>query len=434
MTLVFALAAPEAVLVLIASELLARDPDRTGTTDLSSRGLASLPGLWALGGRGEEEVGESLAGGSTHPVVVRPDPRAEDLDRCHFAPSGPTLNRTPDPMHRIRSGRYAALIGQSIALCNQCCNDRCDQCIGDRARRRCGVPSRTMEVAERIKANGATLTAAERRVAGAILAAPQAVGFGTVADLARSASVGAASVVRLAAKLGFDGYSDLQESIRRDLTHQLRPAAERIREGLGEGRADHLLAELSNIRASIESVDERSLADAAVRIADEGRSVVVVSGDATGGVAAQFVGQLQQLRSGVALVAGSEVAVRRDIALLDSSAVAVVIDLRRYERWVLETHEELRSRAIWTVGITDSLLSPIAMNADVSFVVSAGSVGPFDSHVGTLSVLNLLVGSVASQLRATAADRLAAIEAAWSATGGPGRAPALIEPDGSHPR
>ncbi|MFZ8998348.1 MAG: MurR/RpiR family transcriptional regulator [Ilumatobacteraceae bacterium] len=291
-----------------------------------------------------------------------------------------------------------------------------------------------MEVAERIKANGATLTAAERRVAGASLAAPQAGGCGPGADLARAASVGAASVVRLAAKLGFDGYSDLQESIRRDLTHQLRPAAERIREGLGEGRADHLLAELSNIRASIESVDERSLADAAVRIADEGRSVVVVSGDATGGVAAQFVGQLQQLRSGVALVAGSEVAVRRDIALLDSSAVAVVIDLRRYERWVLETHEELRSRAIWTVGITDSLLSPIAMNADVSFVVSAGSVGPFDSHVGTLSVLNLLVGSVASQLRATAADRLAAIEAAWSATGGPGRAPALIEPDGSHPR
>ena len=68
-----------------------------------------------------------------------------------------------------------------------------------------------MEVAERIRRNGDSLTAAERRVAEAVLAAPQAVGFGTVADLARAADVGAASVVRLAAKLGFAGYTDLQQ-------------------------------------------------------------------------------------------------------------------------------------------------------------------------------------------------------------------------------
>lgn len=287
-----------------------------------------------------------------------------------------------------------------------------------------------MEIADRIREHGAFLTAAERRVASAILDAPQAVGFGTVADLARSASVGAASVVRLAAKLGFDGYSDLQESVRRDLTRQLRPAAERIKEGLGEGRSEHLQAELANVRASIESVDAHALEGVAQRLADPRRPIVVVSGDASYGVASQFVAQLQQLRPDVSMAGGSEVAVRRDIALLDPRATAVVIDLRRYERWVLETHELLRLREIWSVGITDSLLSPIAINADATFVVSAGSVGPFDSHVGTLSLLNLLVGSVASRLRESAAERLAEIEAAWSAAGGPGRPPALIEPDG----
>jgi DNA-binding MurR/RpiR family transcriptional regulator len=288
-----------------------------------------------------------------------------------------------------------------------------------------------MEVADRIRVHGASLTTAERRVASAILDAPQAVGFGTVADLAKSASVGAASVVRLASKLGFDGYSDLQDSIRRDLTRQLRPAAERIREGLEEGRSHHLLTELANVRSSVEGVDEASLDDAATRIADGSRSVVVVSGDASSGVAAQFTGQLLQLRPGVTMIGGSEVAVRRDIALLDASTVAVVIDLRRYERWVLETHEALRARDVWSVGVTDSLLSPIAANADVTFVVSADSVGPFDSHVGTLSVLNLLVGSVAARLRTPAAARLASIESAWSSGGRTGRLPALIEPDGS---
>ena len=62
-----------------------------------------------------------------------------------------------------------------------------------------------MSVAERIRASGADLTTAERRVAEVIVESPQSVAFGTVADLARRADVGAASVVRLANKLGFDG-------------------------------------------------------------------------------------------------------------------------------------------------------------------------------------------------------------------------------------
>lgn len=274
-----------------------------------------------------------------------------------------------------------------------------------------------MDVAERIRSHGSTLTAAERRVAAAILEAPQAVGFGTVADLARAASVGAASVVRLATKLGFEGYSDLQESIQRDLTRQLRPAAERIHEGVDERRSEHLVAELGNVRSSVEAADDADVREVVARLSDLDRPVAVLSGEASAGVAQQFVGQLQQLRGGVAALGGSDVMVQRDIAVLPDTATVVVIDLRRYERWVLEAHADLHARGIWSAGLTDSMLSPIAGIAEVTFVVSAASVGPFDSHVGTLSVLNLLANGVAAELRSSAADRLASIEAAWSTRG-----------------
>lgn len=274
-----------------------------------------------------------------------------------------------------------------------------------------------MDVAERIRARGSTLTAAERRVAAAILEEPQAVGFGTVADLARAASVGAASVVRLATKLGFEGYSDLQESIQHDLTRQLRPAAERIREDVDERRTEHLTAELANVRASIEAAGEQDVRTVVGRLADRDRPVVVLSGEASSGVARQFVGQMQQLRGDVSVLEGSDVAVHRDIAVLPSSATVVVIDLRRYESWVLDAHAALHARGIWSVGLTDSMLSPIAAAAEVTFVVAAGAVGPFDSHVGTLTVLNLLANGVAVELRTSAADRLALIEGAWSTRG-----------------
>ena len=271
-----------------------------------------------------------------------------------------------------------------------------------------------MEVAERIRSHGSSLTSAERRVAEAILAAPQAVGFGTVADLARAADVGAASVVRLATKLGFDGYSDLQQCVQRDLTSQLRPAAERIHEAVTGSRSDHATAELSNVRATLEGLDEAALAQLVERLSDLSRSVAVISGDASAGVCHQFTTQLHQLRPGVSSIRGSDVTVQRELALLDEGATVVVIDLRRYEQWVLDAHRIVHARGIWSAGLTDSVLSPIAAKAAVTFLVGASSIGPFDSHVGTLALLNLIAIDVATALRQSATERLGVVEAGWT--------------------
>ena len=190
-----------------------------------------------------------------------------------------------------------------------------------------------MEVAERIRAAGNELTAAERRVAEVILARPQAVGFGTVADLASAAGAGAATVVRLAGKLGFDGYTDLQSSVQRDLLHQLRPAADRIRDEIGDGTMDrHLATELGNVQATLDGVDTEALTELVTRLCDLDLPVVVLSGDASDGVARQFIDELALLRPGVARLGGNEVAVRRDVSLLSPSTTVVVIDVRRYDQ------------------------------------------------------------------------------------------------------
>lgn len=287
----------------------------------------------------------------------------------------------------------------------------------DRAARVVGcrrVRCQPMEVAERIRERSAELTAAERRVAEVVLASPQSIGFGTVADLAKAADVGAASVVRLASKLGFDGFSELQQAIQDELTQQLRPAAERIHDADTGRRADHAAAELANVRTSLDSIDEQSFVALVERLSDVERPVAIVSSTASEGVARQLVSQLNQLRGGVRLVAGSNVSVRQELAVLDTSATVLVIDLRRYERWVLEAHDLVAARSIWSAGITDSMLSPIASRAEVAFVVAAASTGPFDSYVGVLSLMNLIAVDVAARLKGTATQRLAVIETAWS--------------------
>jgi DNA-binding MurR/RpiR family transcriptional regulator len=273
-----------------------------------------------------------------------------------------------------------------------------------------------MDLERRLGEQASALTPSERRIDETILANPQLVAFGTVADVAEAARVGTATVVRFAVKLGFDGYSQLQASVQGDVSGQLRPAVERIRDqrvGDDTLAARHAEIEAANVRTTLDAVrtgDGRSVVH---RLADDAADVLVLSGVASRGVALQFVGDLEQLRPGVQLLDGNQIDVVRKLALTDPGATLVVLDLRRYERWLVDALSLARDRGAWTVALTDSVLSPLASVAEQSFVVSAASTGPFDSHVGTLVLLNLFVVEVAAARREHAAERLEAIEHAW---------------------
>jgi len=273
-----------------------------------------------------------------------------------------------------------------------------------------------MEVEARITEAGTSLTTAERRVAEVVLGRPELVAFGTVAELAEAAQAGAATVVRLAAKLDFDGFTALQAAVQNELSNQLRPAAVRIREARGGVAVQrHLQRELDNVQTTLLSVSEAEIGAAVEHLSDLARTVLVLTGDASTGVSQQFVGDLLALRPGVELLTGNQVAVSRRLSQIRAGDVVVAIDLRRYDRWVIETTREAKRRGAWVLALSDSALSPLAGMADVSMVLAAGGISPFDSHVGTLALLNVLIAGAADELREGATDRLDRAEAAWSA-------------------
>ncbi len=210
-----------------------------------------------------------------------------------------------------------------------------------------------VEVADRIGRTSASLTKAERRVAEVVLANPQLVAFGTVAELAEGAGSGAATVVRLATKLGFVGFSALQASVQQDLASQLRPAAERIRDpAVHDSLHRHLQIELGNVQTTLGAIDQVALADVVDHLADPARRVYVLSGDASKGVAAQFVGDLEALRANVTAVEGNDVAVRRTVALMEENDVLVTVDLRRYDRWLVDVARTAAKAGVFPDALT----------------------------------------------------------------------------------
>jgi DNA-binding MurR/RpiR family transcriptional regulator len=307
-----------------------------------------------------------------------------------------------------------------------------------------------MMVSAQIDAHLPALTPSERKVAAVVADDPEAVAFGTVADIARRAGTSGATVVRLAAKLGFDGYVELQAAVRDEMANRLRPASERIRRPApGDVLGSVLAVEMGNVAATLEGVDRNDF-ETAVRLLSSagaapsagkarvsggvthvhggprpakgatastsrsaGGRVFVLAGDASAGVAALLADELSMLRPGVVLVQGSAVRVARRLADAGPADVVVAIDLARYDRAVVDAAGRAAATGAALVALTDSALSPLATPATVSFTASVTGTGPFDSHVGLLALANALLAGVAARRRRSATDRLDRVEAAW---------------------
>lgn len=270
------------------------------------------------------------------------------------------------------------------------------------------------DLVDRIEARAGDLPPAERRVAEIVLADPGAAAFATVAELGRRAATSGATVVRLAERLGYDGWVALQAEARAGLGQQLRPATERIREAArGDVLTQTADREAANVRRTLAAVDRDAFAGAVGLLADAKQTVHVLAGDAEAGIARFLADGLDLLRPLVRPVSGTAPTVARTLAHASRRDVLVVIDLRRYERWVLDAVDQAHAAGLVIIAITDSVLSPLAQHAEVTFAVTAEGAGPFDSHVGTLALVNALVSGVARTRRRPAAARLDRVEQAW---------------------
>ncbi len=95
----------------------------------------------------------------------------------------------------------------------------------------------------------------------------------------------------------------------------------------------------------------------------------------------------------------------------------MVLDLPRYDAWLIDAAVAAEARRATVIALSDSVLSPLARHADLHFVIASNGVGPFDSYLGAMALLDTMVAGVADRLRASATESLDRIEGAWSDAG-----------------
>ena len=88
----------------------------------------------------------------------------------------------------------------------------------------------------------------------------------------------------------------------------------------------------------------------------------------------------------------------------------VVFDYRRYQTDTIESARVAASRGCQVILFTDPWLSPASAFARQVLVTSVETVGPFDSLVGAMAVVEAVIAAVLRKLGARAEARMQSLE------------------------
>lgn len=263
-----------------------------------------------------------------------------------------------------------------------------------------------------IAAVSGDLTPTERRIAEEVLTEPTLLAFGTVSDLANHVGTSRPSIVRFANKLGFDGYTELQEHVQSELSHQLARPSQRIRRG--DGTLPPVRTAINGAIASVFAALEGDRLDELTSPIVWAEKVWVLSGETSKAGAHALQSGLSMVRPGVRSL--EEHSYGTELSDAGPGDAAVVFDFFRYRRQVANATQVFADAGTTVVAVTDSPLSPLVDLADVWCEIEVPAIGPFDSSVPAVAVAELMVSRVAKELQDQATERIDCIEALWEKT------------------
>jgi len=257
-----------------------------------------------------------------------------------------------------------------------------------------------------------TLTPTERKIAMLVAEDPTLIAFGSVSAIASRVDSSRPSVVRFATKLGFSGYTELQEWVRKGLIRQLAKPSVRVRQP-SQARMNRQ-AVIDAATAAANAFADGRVARLAGPIANA-ESVWIISGESSRAGASVLLSGLSMIRPGVRMIEHHTLG--RELCHAGKNDVAVVFDFARYRQSSVTAARAMVDLGVPLVAITDSPLSPLASLTQDWCELRIPAVGPFDSALPAVVAAEILVSEVVHLLGDVVRERLDRLEEQWRATG-----------------
>ncbi|MBN9671877.1 MurR/RpiR family transcriptional regulator [Roseibium aggregatum] len=255
-------------------------------------------------------------------------------------------------------------------------------------------------------------TATEKRAAHALMANYPMQGLGTVAQFAEAAGVSAPTILRFVARLGFPGFAEFQKKLRGELESQLNSPLARSDRLPAEPGGDPLVSQLlENVEETFAHLPKGELTALTKLLADERKTLHLIGGRFTDGLARYMAAHLRIVRANVNHVAGQQGNWLDQLIGIGPKDVIVVFDIRRYQTELVHFAEAAARQGATVALITDSWMSPVGRIASFVLPARVAVPSPWDSSLALMAIAEVLIAGVTRENQETAQERMRELEA-----------------------
>jgi DNA-binding MurR/RpiR family transcriptional regulator len=245
------------------------------------------------------------------------------------------------------------------------------------------------------------LTEAQKRAAQYIMDHYEESIFLTASKLARKAGVSEATIVRLAQVLGFDGYPQLQQMMRTQFQDRLTTVT-RLEQTVKSIRTDgDILTKImqQDIRNLSETLRDISLDTFRQAVADmkNARRIFVVGLRGAHAPALVLALYLRFLGRQATPVIPGYGDVWNTLHGMGADDLTIGISFPRYTKLTIDILEYAKENGARVGAITDSLVSPLARNADWVLPVHSRLDSFIESFTAAMSLVNALLTELSIQ-------------------------------------
>jgi DNA-binding MurR/RpiR family transcriptional regulator len=270
---------------------------------------------------------------------------------------------------------------------------------------------------ERISSAVDNLSPKQMRLARFILDNKYYMSFAPASQAAAQTDTSAATVVRFAQALGYEGFSEMQDALRAELPSYMT-AVERMQARLGrlpsrdENPHEMFATDIRNIQRTASGLSREKLRQAAEEILKADDIYIVGSGLSAG--SAQFLAHsLRVIGYDARPVLDGGLPMAIDLVHLKPGSLLIAIALWRYVRSTVKAASVAQQAGVPVIAITDSIVSPLSDKANYVFEISAESTGHSLSPTAVISFINVLVAMLSYMAPEKALEALRRVDAAY---------------------
>jgi DNA-binding MurR/RpiR family transcriptional regulator len=270
---------------------------------------------------------------------------------------------------------------------------------------------------ERITNTLDTLSPKHKNIARFILDNHYFTSFSSASQVGEKNNTTAATVVRFAQALGYQGYSELQEALRSELPNYMTAAARMQRRMSSQKPPDStpqnvFYTDIRNIERTASSISEERLL-AALEAFLEAEHIYVIGAGLSSGPVEFLVHSLKVMGFDAIAVDREGLGAAVEITQLSPQDLLIAIDLWRYARLTVNAASRAIEVGAPVITITDSIVSPLAKMSAISFEVATEGIAHSLSITALVSLLNVFIAMLADRVPEQAYEALQRIDAIY---------------------